>query len=237
MTRSLPVREPPPYQPTGDGQDVPSTSQSENKKQKQAKRAANKSGNQQKRIVGSRKVPLGANRSYDSFKAKDFAQPFCNFLSSNPTVFHAVDAFSQQLTAAGFTKLSEREPWKLEKGGKYFVERNGSSLIAFVVGYAYAPGNGVAMVAGHVDALTAKVKPIPKIRKEGYVQLGKIAESSLEMCLTSAGVAPYAGALNNTWWDRDLGIAGRVLVKDESGKVQTKLVNIDQPSKFFLHDQ
>jgi len=63
--------------------------------------------------------------------------------------------------------------------------------------------------------LTAKVKPIPtKETKQGFVQLG---------------VAPYAGALNMTWWDRDLAVAGRVMVK-EDGKIVTKLVNLDEPS-------
>lgn len=87
-------------------------------------------------------------------------------------------------------------------------------MIAFAIGEGYTAGNGAAIIAGHVDALTAKLKPIPKLRtKAGFVQLG---------------VAPYGGALNNTWWDRDLGIGGRVLVK-EGGKVVTKLVKLDWP--------
>ena len=145
-----------------------------------------------------------------------YCKPFCDFISNNPTIFHAVDYFSNQLKAAGFKKLSERDTWKLEKGGKYFVERNGSSMIAFVVGETYEPGNGVAMIAGHVDSLCAKLKPISNVtNKAGYVQLG---------------VAPYGGALNHTWWDRDLGIGGRVLVKESSGKIVTKLVKLPWPS-------
>jgi aminopeptidase I len=92
-------------------------------------------------------------------------------------------------------------------------------MIAFTVGEAYKSGNGVAMIAGHVDALTARLKPVStKATKAGYVQLG---------------VAPYAGALNSTWWDRDLGIAGRVLVKDgTTGKIETKLVKLGWPSEY-----
>jgi len=103
-------------------------------------------------------------------------------------------------------------------GGKYFATRNGSSLIAFSVGSAYKSGNGIAMIAGHIDALTARLKPVStKKTSAGYLQLG---------------VAPYAGALNTTWWDRDLGIAGKVLVKDAStGKITTKLVKLGWPSK------
>lgn len=72
------------------------------------------------------------------------------------------------------------------------------------------------MIAGHIDALTAKLKPVSsKPNRAGYLQLG---------------VAPYAGALNETWWDRDLSIGGRVIVRDPStGKTSTKLVKVDWP--------
>ena len=149
-------------------------------------------------------------------KPEEYAARFCKFISSNPTVFHAVQHFEKQLVEHGYTKLSERDTWKIKPGGKYFVSRNGSSLIAFAVGKEYKSGNGVGMIAGHVDALTVKLKPMSKVPdKAGYVQLG---------------VAPYAGGLSDTWWDRDLGIGGRVLVRDHStGKIKTELVNLDQP--------
>ncbi|KAK4565914.1 vacuolar aminopeptidase 1 [Recurvomyces mirabilis] len=146
--------------------------------------------------------------------AAKYAEPFCKFLTENPTVFHAVDAVKKQLKDAGFKALSERDSWDLETGGSYFVERNGSALIAFSVGSDYKPGNGAAILAGHVDALTAKLKPISQVpNKAGYLQLG---------------VAPYAGAPNTTWWDRDLSIGGRVLVK-EGDRIVSKLVKLDWP--------
>lgn len=135
-------------------------------------------------------------------------------MTGNPTIFHAVNDVAKDLEKNGYKKLSERNDWELKRGGKYYVERNGSSLIAFSIGEGYEVGNGAAIVAGHIDALTAKLKPISNLRtKAGFVQLG---------------VAPYAGGLNSTWWDRDLGIGGRVLVK-ENGKVITKLVKLDWP--------
>lgn len=72
------------------------------------------------------------------------------------------------------------------------------------------------MIGGHIDALTARLKPVStKPTKAGYVQLG---------------VAPYAGALNQTWWDRDLSIGGRVIVRDgETGKTSIRLVKLDWP--------
>jgi aminopeptidase I len=143
-----------------------------------------------------------------------YTKPFTDFMTANPTIFHAVDAVARDLENHGYKKLSERDSWELKAGGKYYVARNGSSLIAFAIGDGYAAGNGAAVIAGHIDALTAKLKPIPKLRtKAGFVQLG---------------VAPYAGALNSTWWDRDLGIGGRVLVK-EGSKIVTKLVKLDWP--------
>ncbi|KAF2718941.1 peptidase M18, aminopeptidase I [Polychaeton citri CBS 116435] len=146
--------------------------------------------------------------------ADRYCKPFCEFLTDNPTVFHAVDDLKRQLKEAGFTELSERDAWDVKAGGSYYVDRNGSSLIAFTVGAKYQPGNGAAILAGHVDALTAKLKPISSVpNKAGYVQLG---------------VAPYAGGLNNTWWDRDLGVGGRVLVK-EGNKIVTKLVKLGWP--------
>ena len=147
-----------------------------------------------------------------------YTKPFLDFISENPTVFHAVNAVGKYLELhGGFTRLSERDAWtNLEKGGKYFVERNRSSLIAFTVGKNYKPGNGASIVAAHIDALTTRLKPLSELpTKAGYVQLG---------------VAPYAGALNGTWWDRDLGVGGRVLVSNsDTGKIEQQLVKLDWP--------
>lgn len=143
-----------------------------------------------------------------------YTKPFTDFMTANPTVFHAVDAVAKDLDKHGYERLSERDGWTLKAGGKYYLDRNGTSLIAFAIGDRYTSGNGAAVVAGHIDALTTKLKPISKLRtKAGYVQLG---------------VAPYAGALSDTWWDRDLGIGGRVLIK-ENGKIVSKLVKLDWP--------
>ncbi|KAK4157609.1 peptidase M18 [Chaetomidium leptoderma] len=147
-----------------------------------------------------------------------FIKPYLDFMTENPTVFHAVGYFKEKLAKAGYTELSSRDNWagKLEPGGKYYTTRNGSSIIAFAVGEAYKPGNGFAMIAGHIDALTARLKPTStKPNTHGYVQLG---------------VAPYAGALGETWWDRDLSIGGRVIVRDpKTGKTSVRLVKLDWP--------
>lgn len=144
-----------------------------------------------------------------------YTLPYLKFMTDNPTAFHAVDAFTKKLESNGYNYLSERKLWDVKPGGKYYTKRNDSSFIAFAVGKDYKPGNGFGIVAGHIDAITTKLKPISKVHnKAGFIQLG---------------VAPYAGGLNSTWWDRDLGIGGRVLVKTSSGKIETKLVNLGWP--------
>lgn len=89
-------------------------------------------------------------------------------------------------------------------------------MLAFNVGKEYKPGNGIAFIGGHIDAVTAKLKPVSKKPvKAGYHQLG---------------VAPYSTSLSELWWDRDLCIGGKVVVVDkDTNKTSTKLVKIDWP--------
>ena len=164
-------------------------------------------------------IPLETSKhELDPNRPETYAQPFCDFMTANPTIFHAVASFAARLEEHGYEKLSERDNWStcLHPGGKYYCTRNDSSLIAFAIGSDYKSGNGFGVVAGHVDALCAKVKPVSKLpTKAGFVQLG---------------AAPYAGAMSSTWWDRDLGIGGRVLVRDpDTGAVTSRLVKLDWP--------
>jgi aminopeptidase I len=142
---------------------------------------------------------------------------FCDFLNDAPTVFHAVSHYTKKLEAAGYKHLAERDDWQnsLKPGGKYYLTRNGSSLVAFAVGGNYVPGNGIALIGSHIDALTMRVKPVSTKSSLGYLQLG---------------VAPYAGGGNMTWWDRDLGLAGRVLVLDKATRaIKQHLVRLPYP--------
>ncbi|KAL4793362.1 glycosyl hydrolase family 71-domain-containing protein [Aspergillus venezuelensis] len=169
-------------------------------------------------VTPTARLSASASASPKTINPDDYSQAYCDFMTNHPTIFHAVDGFAKQLEAKGYKYLSERELWtpKLERGGKYYTTRNGSALIAFSVGSDYKSGNGLAIIAGHIDALTAKLKPVSKLpNKAGYVQLG---------------VAPYAGGLGKTWWDRDLSVGGKVLVRNAStGKVESKLVKLDWP--------
>ncbi|RCK64645.1 Vacuolar aminopeptidase 1 [Candida viswanathii] len=139
------------------------------------------------------------------------ADDYIEFTYKNPTIYHVVQHFKKQLELKGFTYLPESSSWSNLKAGKYFTVRNGSSLAAFVVGDKWTPSRGVGAVGSHIDALTTVLKPnSTKAKVEGYELLG---------------VAPYAGTLGSVWWDRDLGVGGRLLVKDKKGKVSQQLVD------------
>ncbi|OZJ01632.1 hypothetical protein BZG36_05628, partial [Bifiguratus adelaidae] len=146
----------------------------------------------------------------------DYTSEFLEFMNSNPTVYHACSAVAKELESHGFVYLSERVPWEqlIGTSNKFYTTRNGSSLVAFVIGANWKPGNGVGIIGSHIDALTGKIKPISKKDPvDGYLQIG---------------AAAYSGAFNNTWWDRDLGIGGRVIVR-EGAAVKSKLVHIPYP--------
>lgn len=90
------------------------------------------------------------------------AHAFLDFVNASPSPFHAVHNAKQMLLARGFVQLSERESWKgaVSRGGKYFVTRNGSALVAFAVGGKYEARNGFVAVAAHTDSPCPKVKPV-----------------------------------------------------------------------------
>ena len=124
---------------------------------------------------------------------------FIEFLRKAPTQFHVVKQCTQQLKEMGFTRLSEKEVWegKIQPCGRYYFTRNESSLFAFCVGKEYKQGNGFAIVAAHTDSPSLKLKPISKQETKGHLLLG---------------VEMYGGGKFYTWADRDLSLAGRVVV-------------------------
>lgn len=143
-----------------------------------------------------------------------FAQEFLDFLNESSTAFHAVHASCKRLDAAGFSRLSELEPWKLLPSGKYYFTRNSTTVVAFTVGGSYQPANGFTILGAHTDSPCLKVKPVTCLKKSDSLMIN---------------TQPYGGGLWHTWFDRDLGIAGRLLVKGPKGEIQSKLVAINEP--------
>jgi len=142
------------------------------------------------------------------------------YLNDAWTPYHSVLATCKELLAAGFQEISERDAWSLAPGGKYFFTRNMSAVTAFAVGAKYAPGEGFIIIGAHTDSPCPKLKPNTKTSGAGFLQVR---------------VQNYGGGLWYTWFDRDLGIAGRVLVRRGGGsegalpKFSHELVKIDRP--------
>ena len=133
------------------------------------------------------------------------------FLKFSSSTFHAVDAICKVLTKAGFTRLQECGKWAVQPGGKYFVTRNQSSVIAFSVPKkGFAP---VQIVASHSDSPVFRIKQHAELEVAGkYVQLN---------------TERYGGMIMSTWMDRPLSVAGRVLVRTRQG-VESRLVKVDR---------
>jgi aspartyl aminopeptidase len=144
---------------------------------------------------------------------EELNQGLIDFLKASPTPFHATAALAQRLQAAGFQPLDERAPWHTEAGGRYYVTRNDSSIIAFKLGQRPPVEGGLRLVGAHTDSPCLRVKPHPELQRQGFFQLG---------------VEVYGGALFSPWFDRDLSLAGRVTFR-ESGKVQSQLIDFQAP--------
>ncbi|GBC61709.1 M18 family aminopeptidase [Desulfonema ishimotonii] len=147
-------------------------------------------------------------------KESQFNRGMLNFLKKSPTPFHAVLNMSAILDKAGFQRLSESDAWALKKEGRYYVTRNGSSVIAFTTGQADFPETGIRMAGAHTDSPCLKVKPLPEKVSHSYLQIG---------------VEVYGGALLNPWFDRDLSLAGRVTWLTSEETVESALVDFESP--------
>ena len=142
---------------------------------------------------------------------KKVSKGLIEFLNGSYTAFHAVENIKNRLVAEGFTPLSEGERWNIHKGGKYFVTRNDTSVIAFKV--PEKDYIGFNIVASHSDSPCFKIKENAEITQAGQY-----------ICLNTE---KYGGMIMSTWFDRPLSVAGRIMVKTENG-FESRLVNIDR---------
>lgn len=140
----------------------------------------------------------------------DYNKELMSFLDKSPTAFHAISSIKKKLVASGYSELTESEKWELTEGGKYFVTRNDSSIIAFrVPSFNFI---GFMIGAAHSDSPAFKVKENPEIVENGYVKIN---------------VEGYGGMLMAPWLDRPLSVAGRIIVKN-GNKYEVRLVNVDR---------
>lgn len=145
-------------------------------------------------------------------KEQKVAKELLRFIEDSPSVFHVVDNIRKKLNGLGFQELKEEEVWKTEAEKGYYVVRNDSSIIAFRLPPQEI--KGFHMVATHGDSPAFKLKEQPELSVEDqYIKLN---------------IEKYGGMIHSSWLDRPLSVAGRIVVKNEEGKPEVKLVNVDK---------
>ncbi|MBU5627169.1 M18 family aminopeptidase [Oscillibacter sp. MSJ-2] len=140
-----------------------------------------------------------------------YSKELLDFIQHHPSVYHVIEGQKQLLLEAGYEQLLESRPWAVREGGKYFVTRNGSALIAFRV--PKGRFHGFMMMASHSDSPALKIKENPEITVDGTYR--------------KLNVELYGGALLAPWFDRPLSVAGRVFEKTAEG-VRMRLVHVDR---------
>ena len=140
---------------------------------------------------------------------KKIPEKLLDFIEKAPTSCHAVKNIADTLKNAGYSELYEHEMWKLTPGGKYFVTKNQSSIIAFAI--PAGGGGGFMIAAAHSDSPAFRIKAVSENCGGHYMQLN---------------TEGYGGMIYSTWLDRPLSVAGKVAVS-RGGAIEVKLIDID----------
>lgn len=130
--------------------------------------------------------------------ARAHADDLADFVAASPSSFHAADEVARRLGDAGFAPLDEADAWPSQPGGRFFVVRDGA-VLAWVVPAHAEPTTPVRVFGAHSDSPAFKLKPRPTTGRAGWLQ---------------AGVEVYGGPLLNSWLDRELRLAGRLVLDD-----------------------
>jgi len=145
--------------------------------------------------------------------AQQQAQALLDYIDASPSPWHAVQTSSDILNSNGFKELKEGDSWSLKPDERYYVKRDGSSVIAFTVGSNSLVDNGFRFIGAHTDSPGLRVKPKPDN------QQGKV---------NRIGVEVYGGPILATFTDRDLSLAGRVHFQ-QNNNLTSQLVHFKKP--------
>lgn len=149
-------------------------------------------------------------------KEQKFAKNLIDFIDASHSSFHATKNVEEILIKEGFEKIELKDKWELKKEGKYYVTKNGSAIIGFIVGKGEIEDDGFRIVGAHTDSPTFRIKPDPEI-----TVVGKYLKLNTEV---------YGGPILSTWFDRPLSMAGRVSVKTQNPlKPKEVLIDMEKP--------
>ncbi|WGD37413.1 M18 family aminopeptidase [Lysinibacter sp. HNR] len=129
----------------------------------------------------------------------EYIKGFADFISSSPSSYHTALRVGQLLAEAGYLELSESVEWPTGPG-KRFIIRDGA-ILAWHQPVMAEPTTPFRVLGAHTDSPGFKLKPTPTISSHGWLQ---------------AGVEVYGGPLINSWLDRELELAGRLVTRDGS---------------------
>ncbi|MEA1885273.1 MAG: M18 family aminopeptidase, partial [Thermotogota bacterium] len=138
-----------------------------------------------------------------------------SFIEKSSSRFHTVEAARLVLNGADFQELDIKEKWELNSGGKYYVTKNDSSMAVFIAGSKPVSNDGFKIIGSHTDSPAIRIKPNPEM---------KVGENYLKL-----NTEVYGGPILYSWFDRPLGLAGRVTFQEEeTGKIISKPVKVDK---------
>ena len=145
--------------------------------------------------------------------ARAAALDLIDFIDASPSPWHAVATATARLDAQGYSALDETARWSLQAGGRYYVVRGGAALIAFVMGSQPLTETGFRIVGTHTDSPALRLKPKATLASDGLARLA---------------VEVYGGPILASFTDRDLSLAGRVVVQTKTGLVP-RLLRFPRP--------
>ncbi len=146
--------------------------------------------------------------------AQQQVQHLLDFVDASPSPWHVIKSVEAQLAGFNFVKLDETLKWTLEPSGRYYVVRDDSSIIIFVLGQKPLVETGFKMIGAHTDSPGLRIKPNTATSIDGLLRVG---------------VEIYGGPILATFTDRDLSLAGRVNFKDAKNNIVSSLVKFDSP--------
>lgn len=142
------------------------------------------------------------------------AQNLLDFIDNSPSPWHAVASIETAIQAFQFVRLDEAAPWQLQAGGRYYVVRDDSSIVLFVLGNKVPAEAGFKIVGAHTDSPGLRIRPNGAIAGNHMVRLG---------------VEIYGGPILATFTDRDLSLAGRVSFVDGQGCLSYRRIRFNRP--------